>query len=122
MNQTQSVILQELGLQGSSIEQQSELLDMMAELIQNRVMVRISEILTDEQLQELTNLSENSEQEDALYVYLQQNVPTYNLLVQEETRKLRNELKRSMGELNSQLKKGVAEVDLEQSKTIQEST
>lgn len=85
----------------------------MAELIQNRSMIRVSEILTDEQVQELSDLADGDDPEQ-VYAFLQHNVPTYNLIVQEETRKLRNDLKDNMDAINAKLAATVVEVDRSQ--------
>jgi hypothetical protein len=92
MNDTQIIILKELGITDASPEKQADILVKMAEVIQNRVAVRLTDILTDQELQRLDELSDKDPAE--MFAWLQQNVPTYNLLVQEETIRLRNELSR----------------------------
>jgi hypothetical protein len=79
-----------MGLEGASEEQKLELAVQVAEAVQNGVAMRLSELLTGEQMEEFSRLSEGSD--EAAYEYLQQVYPDYDLLVQDELETVKAQL------------------------------
>jgi succinate dehydrogenase flavin-adding protein (antitoxin of CptAB toxin-antitoxin module) len=84
-------LFESLGAKDIPNEEKGELLAKMMDLVQKRVVVRISEQLNDEQIKEFERLVEAGDDE-ATEKYLEAQVPDYDRLFVEEAKKLRHEL------------------------------
>ena len=99
MDTTRS-LLQELGYTDIPAEQAAELESRALEVLQMRIGLRLSQEMTDEQLDQLEPLmptAEDGEDEMArkqqdVYNWLQQNHPSYSQAVSEEIAKMKQEL------------------------------
>jgi hypothetical protein len=87
-------IFVDLGLANLPEEQKLALLDQMNELIHKRTMLRVLEILTDEQKQHL--MKDENQSEEALLAALQQVVPNLGELIFEQVELVKNEVKASL--------------------------
>ncbi len=79
-----------LGVGNASDAQKAKLAGQIAETLQDRVAVRLSEVQTEEQLAELDRRIEQGE--DKAQAYLAEAYPDYPLLVQDELERLKTEL------------------------------
>jgi hypothetical protein len=87
----EKTLIEELGLGHLSEEQKNQMNDQLADILQNRVTVRILEILTDEEKAELDKLVAAGDDEKA-DVFLTEKVPGLELIVQEEFESLKREM------------------------------
>lgn len=102
-SQYSAVLFKELGLEGISDEQKAELVEQMATIVQNRVALRIVDVLGEAELNELNKLITTADDE-AIGQYLDANVPDYQAIVAEEVRRLKVELHEDVAEINQALK------------------
>jgi SepF-like predicted cell division protein (DUF552 family) len=101
-SQYRNVLFEELGLEGASDEHKAELVEQMATIVQNRIAMRIVDVLGEAQLNELNKLIEAGD-DLAVGTYLEQNVPDYQAIVAEEIRRLKVELHEDVAEINQGL-------------------
>ncbi len=86
-----------IGLADASEEEKLKLADEMAETVQNRVAVALSEVLTEDQLAELDKRSEAGD--DAVMEYLNRVYPDYPVLINDEVHKLKAELSHDVAQI-----------------------
>lgn len=81
---------QDIGLSSASDEDRAEMVDKLAELVQGRVALKLSELLTDEQLDHFDTLLDSND-DDAALAYVQEVYPQYNQLLQDEVNAVKQE-------------------------------
>jgi hypothetical protein len=90
-----------VGLEGASDQQKVELGEQLAETVLNRVSVRLSEVLTEEQLAGFTAASEQGDEQ--AFAYLEQIYPDYPILIQEEVEGVKAELSHDVASVQALL-------------------
>jgi hypothetical protein len=95
----QTVLFKELGLESVDSTKKSELVEQMAAVVQNRIALRIVDILDEQQLDQLNQLIESGD-DAKVGEYLSQNVPDYQAIVAEEIRRLKAELYQDVADVN----------------------
>ncbi len=85
------VLFKELGIEQVDPAKKAELLDTIAEIVQNRLAVRIVDVLSEAELNQLQKLIEAGD-DTALGEFLGQNVPDFHAMVAEEIRRIKTEL------------------------------
>ena len=82
-------IIQALGLEALPTEEKAAMLEKMTDLLLKRVMLRVLDELSDEQLTAMPK--EGSNPEDLL-AFVAENVPSYDAIMEEELIKLKGEV------------------------------
>ncbi len=96
--QESAALIRELGLTGMSREEEDAFILQFAEAVQNRVALRLGDMLTPHQLDHFNHLVETKGEEDALR-YLERTAPQYPLIVREEIEALKTELSREAADI-----------------------
>jgi len=99
---------QDIGLGSASDEERAEMVNKLAELIQSRVALKLSEVLNDEQLQHFDKLIE-SEGDDAAMAYVEQTYPGYPELLQGEIEAVKREFAGDVQQVMDELKQPPAD-------------
>ena len=82
-------IIQALGLETLPTEEKDGMLEKMTDLLMKRVMLRVLDELSDEQLAEMPKEGSNPEE---LLTFVAEKVPTYDAIMNEELVKLKGEV------------------------------
>lgn len=91
MAEENKTLIEELGLGDPNDSRNKELMAQLADTLQNRVITRLMEVLSEEDKQNLDKyIAENNA--ELLNEYLIENVPGLDLIAQSEYEKLRQEL------------------------------
>ncbi|MDX2776259.1 DUF5663 domain-containing protein [Streptomyces caniscabiei] len=94
--------LEELGLAGLSADKKNVLVQQLLETLQLRVGARLSEDLTDEQLDDFERTMGGSEDSGgAAEEWLKQNNPRYAEIVEEEVARLKEDLRTNLAQVMS---------------------
>jgi hypothetical protein len=100
--QIDNAFLEELGLGGLSDDKKRVLVQQLIETLQLRVGTRLSEDLTDEQLDDFERTVESVENSgDAAENWLKANNPNHASIVDEEVEKLKSDLRSNLREVTS---------------------
>lgn len=102
INQFDIVLFKELGIDEIDADKKAELLDTIAEIVQNRLAVRIVDVLTEQELNQLADLIKSGD-DKALGEFLDSNVPDYHAIVAEEIRRVKVELFEDVAETRKAL-------------------
>jgi hypothetical protein len=95
--QIDDAFLNDLGLGNIATEQKKALVGQLLETLQLRVGERLSQDLTDEQIANFERVTANEEgSADAALEWLQTNNPNYPAIVNEETEKLKQDLRTNL--------------------------
>ncbi|HSW92217.1 MAG TPA: DUF5663 domain-containing protein [Candidatus Saccharimonadales bacterium] len=95
--QIDDAFLNDLGLGNIATEQKEALVGQLIETLQLRVGERLSQDLTDEQIADFERVTANEETAaDAGLEWLQKNNPNYPAIVNEETEKLKQDLRTNL--------------------------
>ena len=95
--QIDDAFLNDLGLGNIATEQKEALVGQLIETLQLRVGERLSEGLTDEQIADFERVTSNADAPaDAALEWLQTNNPNYPTIVNEETEKLKQDLRTNL--------------------------
>jgi hypothetical protein len=86
-----------LGIQSLPDMQKAKILDMAAQVIEQRLLLRLTESLSDAKREELQKILESDNKED-LTQFIGSEAPEFENWIEEETYQMRDELK-SLGEL-----------------------
>ncbi|MAG44707.1 hypothetical protein CL633_02355 [bacterium] len=92
-------IIKELGLEKLPDERKIALLDKMSELIQKRLILRVLEILQEDDKKELEKIMEQKSAPDKVGQFLQKKVPNFEEVIKEEIIKFKQEAKNRVEEL-----------------------
>jgi len=98
-------LLTSLGLVGLSEKDQKDILEHMLETLQMRLGIRLTNNMTEEQLNEFQMYSDNQDQQGA-FDWLKNNFPDYQEITQEEFDKLCVEVKQSAPTILAAIKEG----------------
>lgn len=82
-------IIQALGLEALPLEEKQAMLEKMTDLLMKRVMLRVLDELSDEQLAEMPKEGSNPEE---LLAFVAEKVPNYDAIMNEEVVKLKGEV------------------------------
>lgn len=88
--QVDDQFLSAMGLDGLEGEAKQKALDDILYTLNMRVGERVSEILNEDQLDEFEKLSDDAD-EAQLAQWLEQNVPTYKQIIEEEAQKMKDQ-------------------------------
>lgn len=88
INLKQNIIAQ-LGLQDLPEEKRFELLDNMTTLIEKRIMLRLMEELSDEDIEKVEALADKEEE---LAAFMADKVPNLALVIEQETQKVKSDM------------------------------
>lgn len=101
-HQIDDAFLEDLGLAGLSADKKNVLVQQLLETLQLRVGTRLSEDLSDEQLDEFEQTVGGSEDSGAAAeAWLKQNHPHYAAIVDEEVARLKDELRTNLSQVMS---------------------
>lgn len=100
---TQTTILDELGLGDLPQEQKDQLLNQMIDSLNTRILNRVSNVLTDEDVDNLEKLSEQDPTGDLANQFLAAKVPNFNAIALEETDRFKREMKDSLEAMTASL-------------------
>ncbi len=89
-------IIQVLGLGALPRAEKQAMLDKMTELLLSRVMLRVVEGMNDEQLARMPKEGANPEE---LLVFVSENVPNFQSIMEEETIKLKEQVINAAGQV-----------------------
>jgi hypothetical protein len=81
---------QDIGFGNATEEERAEIIAKLAELVQSRIAVKLSEVLDEEQLAYFDELLQKSG-EDAAVTYVEEVYPAYNELMQSEIDRAKQE-------------------------------
>ena len=86
--------LKDLGIMDLPEDKRQSIVEGIAKQIQDRVSLRMAEVLSDEQLDELADLGEREEEgrEEAQVKWLEQNVPDYKGMVEGVLEEVKGEI------------------------------
>jgi hypothetical protein len=94
--------LEELGLAGLSADKKNVLVQQLLETLQLRIGTRLSEDLTDEQLDDFERTIGGAEDSSAMAeAWLKQNNPNYTAIVDEEVARLKDDLRSNLSAIMS---------------------
>jgi hypothetical protein len=100
--QIDNAFLEELGLSGLSDDKKNVLVQQLLETLQLRVGTRLSEDLTDEQLDDFERTVGDAEDAGAVAeAWLKRNNPNYSVIVSEEVAKLKADLRKDLNQVVS---------------------
>ena len=90
------------GLDSLTAEEKQQLREQLAGLIQERLAVRLTEVLTEEQAEQFSNLMDKDGEAEA-FKYLEEVFPQYGELVAQEVERARQELLQDMQQVAERL-------------------
>lgn len=94
----EEILWKDLGITEASEEEKAVILNRLAETVQNRVALRMGELLTADELDAFDLTMERKGAEKAM-AYLEAVYPNYSLVVMEEVEKMRSELTQDVAEV-----------------------
>jgi hypothetical protein len=94
---------QAIGLGSASDEDRADMINKLAELVQGRVALKLTDVLTEEQLDHFDKLLDSDDDEAAL-AYVQQVYPQYNQLLQSEVEAVKQEFAGDVQQVMDELK------------------
>ncbi len=94
----EEILWKDLGITDASEEDKAVILNRLAETVQNRVALRMGELLTADELDAFDLTMERKGAEEAM-AYLEAVYPNYPLVVMEEVEKMRAELTQDVAEV-----------------------
>jgi hypothetical protein len=93
-----------LGLDNIPQEQKDELLQGMIDTVLNRIFTRIEPVLTEQDLTEMQSLEKEPDADQKINQFLLSRVPNLEGIAQEEIELFRDELKKSVNDIQSLIK------------------
>ena len=90
-NEINKNIVVTLGINTLPIEQQKEAMERLGAIVYQEVMLRVLEILSEEEKDEFEKLVEKDPSPESLFGFLAQKIPNLDEIVKEEAEKLRTE-------------------------------
>lgn len=94
----EEILWKDLGITEASEEEKAVILNRLAETVQNRVALRMGELLTADELDAFDLTMERKGAEEAM-AYLEAVYPNYQIVVMEEVEKMRAELTQDVAEV-----------------------
>ena len=98
-NEINKNIVLTLGINSLPVEQQKEAMEKLGVIVYQEVMLRVLEILKDEEKDEFEKLAEKDPNPEKLFEFLSEKIPNFGEIVKEEAEKLREEAKEIIGDL-----------------------
>ena|ERR1035437_4719497 len=90
-NQINDNIIKTLGIDALPVEQQKEAMEKLGAIVYQEVMLRVLDIMTEEEKDEFEKLIEKNPDPETMFTFLAEKVPTIDTIVAEEAEKLRTE-------------------------------
>lgn len=85
-------IVDDLGLDAMTPEKQEEILERIGSLIFQATLIRVLELMTDEEHDEFDEFFElNQDEPEKIFEYLENNVPNFNDILEQETEKFKKD-------------------------------
>jgi hypothetical protein len=101
-NKINGNIIKVLGIDALPVEKQKEAMERLGAIVYQEVMLRVLDIMSDEDKDEFEKLLEKTPDPDTMFIYLGEKVPNLEEIVSEEAEKLRNESAEIMGEIGKE--------------------
>ena len=98
-NKINDNIIKTLGIDTLPEDKQKEALEKLGELVYQEVMLRVLDVLSEEEKDEFEKLIEKTPDPELMFSFLALKVPNFEEIVNEETQKLKNETAEIMGDL-----------------------
>lgn len=98
-NQINDNIIKTLGIDALPVEKQKEAMEKLGAIVYQEVMLRVLDIMSDEDKDAFEKLIEKNPDPEIMFTYLSEKVPTIDAIVSEEAEKLRAESAEIMGEI-----------------------
>lgn len=107
MNEQQkNNLISDLGLDSLPEDQRNAFLANMVDTVLNRVFLRVSQVLTEQDLQMLDTLQQGPNPDQAVNQFLASRIPTFNSIVDEEIANLKEEMKTAVEAMKTSLPQG----------------
>lgn len=90
-NKINDNIIKTLGIDTLPVEEQKEAMEKMGAIVYQEVMLRVLDIMTEEDKDAFEKLIEGNPDPEAMFTYLSEKVPNIETIVSEEAKKLRDE-------------------------------
>lgn len=104
MNEQQkNNLISDLGLDSLPEDQRNAFLANMVDTVLNRVFLRVSQVLTEQDLQMLDTLQQGPNPDQAVNQFLASRIPTFNSIVDEEIATLKEEMKTAVEAMKTTL-------------------
>lgn len=98
-NEINKNIVLTLGINSLPVEQQKEAMERLGSLVYQEVMLRVVDILTDEEKDELEKIIEKNADPEEMFGFLSLKISNLDQIVKEESEKLRTEATEIIGDL-----------------------
>ena len=98
-NEINKNIVITLGINSLPVEQQKEAMERLGAIVYQEVMLRVIDILTEENKDEFEKLIEKDPNPETMFEFLSEKVPNLDEIVREEAEKLREESAEIIGEI-----------------------
>ena len=98
-NEINKNIVVTLGINTLPIEQQKEAMERLGAIVYQEVMLRVLDILKEEEKDEFEKLIEKDPNPELMFNFLSQKIPNLDEIVKEEAEKLRSESAEIIGEI-----------------------
>ena len=98
-NQINKNIVLILGINALPVEKQKEAMERLGVIVYQEVMLRVLDILTEEDKDEFEKLIEKDPNPETLFGFLSEKLPDFEEIVREEAEKLREESAEIIGEI-----------------------
>lgn len=92
-------IIEVLGINTLPVEQQKEAMERLGAIVYQEIMLRVLEIMNDEDKDEFEKLIEKNPDPEALFSFLEEKVPNLNQIATEEAESLRSESAEILSEI-----------------------
>jgi len=99
INEINKNIITTLGIDTLPVEKQKEAMERLGALVYQEVMLKVLEILTEEEKDEFEKVIEKDPSPELMFEFLGSKIPNFEDIVKEEAEKLREETKEIMGEI-----------------------
>jgi len=90
-NQINKNIVLTLGINALPVEKQKEAMERLGSIVYQEVMLRVLDILTEEEKEAFEKLIEKDNDPETMFGFLSDKIPNLNEIVKEEAEKLREE-------------------------------
>ena len=101
-NKINKNIVLTLGINNLPVEQQKEAMERLGAIVYQEVMLRVLDILTDEDKDEFEKLIEKNPEPESLFEFLSEKLPNFEEIVKEEAERIRGESAEIMSDIGNE--------------------
>ncbi|MEI6481708.1 MAG: DUF5663 domain-containing protein [Candidatus Saccharibacteria bacterium] len=101
MTYTNEQLIEELGLQAATPEVQEQMIGLIYSTLNMRTAMKLSDMLSDEQLEQFNSLTESKD--DAAAEWVEKNIPEHQDIIDEEMKAILDETKQSVQNMTKNL-------------------